>query len=80
MNKNKITKEMLNNKIIELEDYITVLKRENKYLEGECKHLMKSMTTVGKTCYEVYKCYPHILGECCTEPELITLFKVQDAF
>jgi len=70
----------------ELEERVLLLGSENRrlktdvdFLEEECKNMGQSIKILGKTLHEVYKCYPCVLGECCTEPELIKLFKVQDA-
>ena len=75
-----MTKEELEKRVLEMEDENRSLKVAKIFLEKETKDLVKSVTILGKTCHEIYKCYPYILGECCTEPELIKLFKVQDAF
>ena len=75
-----VTKEDLERKVIEMEKQLKSARAENIYLEDECKQLAKSLTVIGKACHSVYKYYPHILGECCTEPDLIRLFKAQDAF
>jgi len=67
-------------KITELKRQINYLDAENAFLSDKCDDLLKSVTVLAKTCQAIYRCYPFVLKECCSEPDLIKLFKIQDAF
>ena len=75
-----VNKAELETKVLEQEKELRELRIEKIYLEGEREDILNSLKLVGRACHSVYKCYPHILGECCTEPELLRIFKMQDAF
>lgn len=74
-----MTKKDLEQKIITMEKENRGLRVDNIFLEKEMKNMAVTLNILGTACHAVYKCYPYVLGECCTEPELIKLFKVQDA-
>jgi len=56
-----------------------ILKMENEVeqLNKEWDKYEKFIGTIGYTLQEIYKCYPHVIGECCTEKELLKIFRVQ---
>ena len=55
----------------------TKMKIELTFLKEEYKKLTVFMGTLGYTMQEIYRCYPYVIGEVCTEKELIRIFKVQ---
>ena len=61
----------------ELEDKMLKIEVECKIIKDEWARFSKFIGVLGYTLQEIYRCYPQVIGECCTEKELLRLFKVQ---
>ena len=71
------TKKDLEKKVEEKIEEVGKMKIEVEFLRQEYKMLTNFMGTLGYTMQEIYRCYPHVIAECCTEKDLIRIFKVQ---
>ena len=73
MSTKKDLEKQLEEKIQEIADG----KSHLEFFKAEYKKLTEFMGTLGYTMQEIYRCYPYVIGEVCTEKELIRIFKVQ---
>lgn len=71
------TKKELEKQVQVQTELLDDIKKEVKELKEDWEKFSGFLGTLGYTLQEIYRCYPHIIGEVCTEKELIRIFRVQ---
>ena len=71
------TKKELEKQIQTQEKKIDEFERELKDLKYDYEKFSGFLGTLGYTMQEIYRCYPHIIGEVCTEKQIVKIFRIQ---